>query len=427
MSLINQHEQGAEIQKENTEIAREDSTQTSHFHINQLPQEVLSLIFLACDDPRMERNLNLALVCKIWQCIVISEPILWSNIIIPRNRDITRIRYFWRQIETSLFRSKQVSLDILIDLRDIPSYHEYLDKGPKDPVSQEQYDDLTATTIRRLLGNNREHVYRWRSFFLHCSPSLSTIAITNVWKVLEGQYDALAKFQIYIRDIHSPIHLPRVSYPALGCCTTKQPADPGKMLVNPSKMTLLSFYSSQMASEFLRMAGATTFSALSTLIIWISSREEVPDAPLHFPRLSTLRFLDTISGIAIPPLLDAPYLKNISFVWQRGGGAHFLPPSIFAKLETLQFHLKYPSNSEEIYQCIREPLRVALSSSTSLKKLQTPAAPSMRENLIELVSELRGEGHSLAKLKEITMMNMTFVDGKKKRKLGGYRDRKSVV
>ncbi|KIM28257.1 hypothetical protein M408DRAFT_23960 [Serendipita vermifera MAFF 305830] len=403
-------EQGAETQMNSTEeIAKGDSNQPSQPLINQLPHEVLSLIFLVCDDPQMERNLNLSLVCKTWQRIVVSEPVLWSNITIQRDRDITKLHFLWHQIEMSLVRSKQAPLNILVDLRDTPGYHEYMDKGPRNPVSREEYDDITAATILRLVGNDREHMHRWRSFELHCPESLTRIAVMNVWRVLEGRYETLTQFLISSLQSSLPHIKPS---PVLNSCTTEQPTHPGEILVNPSRLTRISFDSYQMATTFLRMAATTIFSALSSLHIWKIDTQEISDAPLHFPRLSTLRLYNALTGQVILPLLAAPHLTNMTFTWWQESGIDFLLPSIFTNLKTLHFYMNQSWNVDGVYRYPREPLRVALSSAPLLRKLKIVAGSMSRENAIDLVGELRAEGYSLEKLTQVTLVNATFIDRK---------------
>ncbi|KIM28255.1 hypothetical protein M408DRAFT_145046 [Serendipita vermifera MAFF 305830] len=414
MSLVNLYEQSAETQIGITrESARKDSIQLSHPPINLFPYEVLSLIFMDCGDGQMERNLNLSLVCTLWRHIVVSNPRLWSNITIKGCETIPELHLSWRLAEISLLRSKHVPLDIRVDLRRIPGYHRYLRQRPKDPLSEGEYNDIAAATLRRLLGDKKEYVHRWRTFYLSCSRIMSRIAVAKVWSALEGQYNALTRLQVAIQQHPSSLHLLPISSPNLGSSTTNQPTGPREISINPSRMTWLSLYSHQIAIAFLHMASTTTFSALSTLQIWIASRQGISVTSLHFPRLSTLRLSSAESGTIIPPLLDAPCLIDVSIVWRSGGSANFLPHSIFVKLKTLRFRLKSNSNSEGAYRRIRESLRTALSSCTSLKRLKIPKAPGLRANLIELVSELRGEGHPLAELKEITLVTTTVIDEKK--------------
>ncbi|KIM28259.1 hypothetical protein M408DRAFT_145073 [Serendipita vermifera MAFF 305830] len=410
MSLVDLDERSSKVQTENTgDIVKEDSNQLSHSPINKLPQELLSLIFLACYNSDMERNLNLSLVCKLWQNIVISDPRLWSNIIIRCKRDLTNLRFLWRQAEIHLSRSKQLPLDIQIDLRRLLGYPDYMYQRPKVPLSPGEYDDLTADTIRRLLGNNMEHVYRWRSFNLKCSQNMNAYAVVKVWKILEGQYDALVDLLIYIQ--HLP-PLPRFFVPTFDCCATKQPIDPGKILINPSKMTSISLFSHQIAFEFLRMAATTTFSALSTLEIAITIKEGISDAPLRLPRLTTLGLFSSLSGVVIPPLLDAPHLTDVTFVWRQDTDEKLLPPSIFAQLKALDFRLTGDWTPERAYKIIRGPLQVALSSATLLETLKITAGSKLRREPIELVRKLRARGYPLSTLKELTLVTTAEVDGK---------------
>ncbi|KIM28258.1 hypothetical protein M408DRAFT_145057 [Serendipita vermifera MAFF 305830] len=357
----------------------------------------------------MERNLNLSLVCKPWHHIVVSDPRLWSNIIIRFNTDLTNLRFLWRQVDISLSRSKQLPLDIEINLRDIPIYQKYIRGGHSDPLSFTEHNNIAPTTIRRLLGQDREHVYRWRSFCLICLLSDNRVAAADVWKALEGKYDALTRLHIALFQ-HSATA--NISFPILSSCATNQPVRPMEILINPSKLSWISFLSSEMTIAFLRMAATTTFSALSTLRIGISSRGGISDVPLHFPQLSKLTLFTSLSGVVIPPLLDAPDLTDMDILWRRDGNINFLPSHIFAKLKALRFSLERSQRNEGGYQYIREPLRVALPLATSLEKLKIAAEPTLPEQLTDLVRELRGDGHPLARLQEITLENTTLLDGK---------------
>lgn len=93
--------------------------------IHALPPELLAVIFLISrdlDDNYLhghEHLLRIQSVCCLWREVVLSTPTLWTNIslkgVLPRNPEAAALARF--RLKQTLTRSKDASLDIVLDLR----------------------------------------------------------------------------------------------------------------------------------------------------------------------------------------------------------------------------------------------------------------------------------------------------------------------
>ncbi|KIO26661.1 hypothetical protein M407DRAFT_24102 [Tulasnella calospora MUT 4182] len=121
-------------------------------HINSLPPELLSHIFhiifermknsksLSREKMRPPVFLNLLLVSSHWHQVAITSPSLWAYI--PITRQIESSERARKLMERSLLRSKECSLDIVIE--------------------------LPAGSSESLLKEVAEHAHRWRTLSVNC-------------------------------------------------------------------------------------------------------------------------------------------------------------------------------------------------------------------------------------------------------------------
>lgn len=187
--------------------------------IGRCPPEVLHEIFQYSLHHAHMEIINLLLVCKTWQGLVMNSPRLWARIETPRlggweDNPFLFDTKFASYVSTCLKHSRDLSLDIILDLSNVPTTNGYVTTLLLD-VAKKTVHNLGGRTPFHILSTTnwcpgipmfgyqflnilQESIHRWRHLTIwvpsasdRCEPML---------KQLNLQDAELSSLELHTRD-----------------------------------------------------------------------------------------------------------------------------------------------------------------------------------------------------------------------------------
>lgn len=404
--------------------------------ISKLPLDVLPTIFEYWDEDPYTRNRTLSLVCKTWYETIFSSTAFWSNIVIRFDWDLRGIRSLLRFAELCHQRSGDKPLNIILDLRRILPYANYiaqiLDRSSAyfrifvNPVDKQAFSMWTSRTdneslqppypnkdgynevpqivFRRLIRQAGVHTGRWRSLVIHMPNHLQGEFVREALSAFKGNFDALMEFQVQggpYNNVESPKHYLPVC-PNLRHFSTNQNLALGKLPCNVALMETMCLDNNYNSWSFMVYALHARFDSLHTLELKAYIGPVVPDGrKVPLQQLVSLRLSAT--GAICQTILngiDAPKLMRLHL--QQFTGQPFEPPvtELLSNVKTLLLQ----SFGVELEQArkgnaaLARILRQTQSLNTlTIIKNEWPSTWVIEE----IVKRLKSDGYPLTHLNEI--------------------------
>jgi len=157
--------------------------------ISLLPSELLCQILVEVVDGDYADVLPLSLVCRTWRRTVITTPQMWTTIQITLVNDMYHMTNQHQMIQVVLDRNKSLLLDVSIDFTSINPLEGYIGSCMEDGLRRfsesaeisewlasvdwqsmpmvNEMRDFHRRVFDTLVGDNHEHMTRWRSLQLY--------------------------------------------------------------------------------------------------------------------------------------------------------------------------------------------------------------------------------------------------------------------
>jgi hypothetical protein len=159
---------------------------------------------------------TLSLVCRKWNGVVASCPLLWRTISVTYDGDTRCIRSLCNYVEMALARSKRVPLDITINLESFVGPREYFHSRIRETFQdlnsssvfrswdwdencpmEVEYRKVFEKLIKLFTGDNGSHMWRWRTLRLILPEEDGyTEMIPHLWPLFSGDASYLKELTI---------------------------------------------------------------------------------------------------------------------------------------------------------------------------------------------------------------------------------------
>ena len=186
-----------------------ESYAARHTGIQNLPHELLCVIFSLLDGDQRTRNCILSFVCKTWHVVVEGTPQLWTQIVVKWEGDLNGVVSSWRYLKKCHDRSQKSLFDLVVDFGKLPTYDAHLcSAGESAKVDlhsyyfkphyyysgglqmleghRSQYNALVDNTMRLLYDKGKYTCSRLRSLCLVTPSHFSEQQTKDILNTISG-------------------------------------------------------------------------------------------------------------------------------------------------------------------------------------------------------------------------------------------------